>query len=84
MANVNGREVSDGSHNVIYKQAGAGAVAAVSVAVVTSGENVRYKIASSSDIPNVIVSFEGVQLLTVDSTAFTSDSTLITADQTEI
>jgi hypothetical protein len=33
-------------------------------------------------VPEIIV--EGVQMLTVDSTVYKADSTLITADQTEI
>jgi hypothetical protein len=59
MANVLGKEVSDGSHNVIYKEAGAGEVPNLIVEQVTDGENVRYKIAGAGEFPNAIVSFSG-------------------------
>lgn len=83
MANVKGKEVSDGTHNVLYKSAGVGEVPAVIVENVSEGENVRYKLAGAGEVPNVLVNFEGVTMLTIDSTAYTADSTLITADQTE-
>jgi hypothetical protein len=83
--NVLGKEVSDGSHNVVYKEVGPGEIANLTVLSVSTGENVKYKLAGVGELANAIVSISGGGVsLTVDSTLYTSDSTLITADQTEI
>ncbi len=55
MSNVKGKEVSDGSHNVIFAEAGLGVTPALSVEEVASGENVRYKIAGEGEVPNALV-----------------------------
>jgi len=57
MANVLGKEVSDGSHNVIYRTPQLGEVAALTVEQVTSLENVRYKMAGTGEIATAIVEF---------------------------
>ena len=59
MANVRGREVSDGSHNVVYKAAEAGDVVNVIVEQVITGENVKYKVAGVGDVPNAVASGVG-------------------------
>jgi len=84
MANVLGKEVSDGSHNVVYKEVGAGEIANLTVLTVSTGENVRYKLAGVGELANAIVTISGGGVsLTVDSTLYTSDSTLMPADPTE-
>lgn len=55
MANVKGREVSDGSENVIYRSAVGTEAVGLTVAKVTSGENVKYKLAGAGEIPAAVV-----------------------------
>ena len=59
MANVNGKQVADGSHNVIYKEAVGAEIPALIVNEVTSGENVKYKIAEAGDTPGAVVNIVG-------------------------
>lgn len=84
MANVRAKEVSDGSHNVIYKEAGAGEIPSLTAVTVSGGENVRYKLAGAGEVPTAIVSFEAATAFTIDSTSYTIDSTAVTVDKTEI
>ncbi len=73
MANVKGKEVADGSHNVIFEEATGSQVPALTVEEVASGENVRYKMAEAGEVPTAIASitalsfsallFDGLSLL---------------------
>lgn len=84
MANVRAKEVSDGSHNVIYKEAGAGEVPSLIAVTVSDGENVRYKLAGAGEVPSAIVTFGTATAFTIDTTSYTIDNTDITVDKTEI
>jgi folate-dependent phosphoribosylglycinamide formyltransferase PurN len=54
MANVLGKLVSDGSHNIILKQAEEGEVPNVIVDSVTGEANVRFKMAGVGEVPSAI------------------------------
>lgn len=85
MPNVKGKQVSDGSHNVVYREAVGSEIANLTVDVVEVGENVRFKIAGVGEIANALIEMVGFGVpFTVDSTLYTSDSILITVDKTEI
>ncbi len=62
MANVLGKEVADGSHNVIYSEATAGQIPALTVQEVSSGENVRYKMLGAGEVATAIVSIASLTL----------------------
>jgi hypothetical protein len=59
MANVKGKEVSDGSHNVVYRAAVGSEIANLTVQSVSTGENVKYKIAGVGELANAIVTISG-------------------------
>ena len=82
MANVLGKEVSDGSHNVIYRTPQMGEVAALTVEQVSILENVRYKLAETGEIASSIVEFtNGTSTIITDGTNNLTDgvNTLIVA-----
>ena len=59
MPNLLGKEVSDGSHNIIVAEATGSQLPNVIIESVSTGENVLYKIAGAGEIPAVYATIEG-------------------------